>query len=349
MPDQPSIPTLSRRTLQRTLLARQLLLERARPVDPRGHRAGRRAPDPVRAVGLCRAVEPPGGLRAAALTTALEDRSRRPGDAHANDHPHGLAPRVLAVRPGRPPGPPARWVLRTPSTRAHATARCVEPRGASCGRRWPTAPHGQGARRPRDRVRRQHRAVGRPRAGAALGHVGASPSRPARAGRRLGRPEPTPPRPRASPTSSGPTCGHSGRRRGGTSRPGPACPSTDLKRGGEELACVLSRRGWQAAGRPGRRPIVDADAGTGPLPPALGCQPARARAPHRPAAGGLPAADLQHEEPVLGRDVPRRRDGRRGVVAARRSDRPRSVRGAVGPATRAAVEREREALEAFHR
>ena len=110
-----------------------------------------------------------------------------------------------------------------------------------------------------------HRAVGRPRARAAVGHVGAPPGRPARAGRGLGRPAPTPPRPRGSRISSGPTCARSVRRPGATSRRGPASRSPTAKaarRRASTLRAYRDEDGRQLVDLPeaSRCPIADTPA-----------------------------------------------------------------------------------------
>ena len=98
--------TLSTRRLNRTLLARQLLLARARlPIGRALERVG----------GLA------GAVRALAVRPALVDARRvlagrsdpgagatpsRPGDTDALDDPHRLAARLLALRGGNRPVPP---------------------------------------------------------------------------------------------------------------------------------------------------------------------------------------------------------------------------------------------------
>ena len=198
-------------------------------------------------------------------------------------------------------------------------------------------------------LRRQPRAVGRPRPRAAVG------TWERRRADRLGLAEDwVGPRDATEDeglsTSSGRTCGRSGRRRGATSRRGPGSPSTDARRGGEGSPSSRYRdEDGRRAGRPARRAAArPGHAGAGAVPAALGRQPARPRPADGILPGGLPAARLQHEEPVLGRDLPRRRVGGRRLVAAGRPDRAGPVTRSSTTARRRAVEREREALEAFH-
>ena len=117
MPDQPSIPTLSRRTLQRTLLARQLLLERADLAIP----------EAVEQVGGLQTQYAPSGYvglwtrlaqaERAALTAALEDRSVVQATLMRTTI-HLVSAReywryALGVRQAR-----RAWVLRNPDTAA---------------------------------------------------------------------------------------------------------------------------------------------------------------------------------------------------------------------------------------
>ena len=170
----------------------------------------------------------------------------------------------------------------------------------------------------------------------------------ARRGRGSGRA--TPPRRRASGTSSAPTCGRSGRPPGRTSPRGPGSRASDAKRGrrGARRSSTFRDEAGRRAGRPRRRAAAGPGrAGAGPLPAPLGRQPARPRPPDGHPARAVPAAGLQHEEPVLGRDVPGRwvawRAPGRSGTAASCSTRTEEL----GSRDRRAVEREREALEAF--
>jgi len=83
---------------------------------------------------------------------------------------------------------------------------------------------------------------------------------------------------------------------------------------GSDLAASVPRPRRRRAGRPaaGAAPRPG-DARTGPLPPDVGRDVARACTPDADPAGALPAADLQHQDPALGTDLPRRRAGRRDL------------------------------------
>ena len=74
-----------------------------------------------------------------------------------------------------------------------------------------------------------------------------------------------------------------------------------------------------------RAPLPHPDTGgAGALPPHLGRDAARARAPHAAAPRAPPAAGVRHEDAALGRDVPRRRPGRGRVAPRRRANRASS-------------------------
>ena len=93
-------PVLSRRALNRALLARQLLLERSPAPLPRAlERVGgiQAQYAPSMYFGLWSRLR---DLDPAAVTRGLE-RARRPGDAHALDHPPRLPGRLLAARARR--------------------------------------------------------------------------------------------------------------------------------------------------------------------------------------------------------------------------------------------------------
>ena len=75
------------------------------------------------------------------------------------------------------------------------------------------------------------------------------------------------------------------------------------------------RRG--AARRPARAAARPRDPGAAPLPADLGRDAARPRPPHRRAAGGAPAADLLQPQPALVPDLPGRRPRGRHLAATR--------------------------------
>ena len=131
------------------------------------------------------------------------------------------------------------------------------------------------------------------------------------------------------------------RRRGATSRRGPGIPVDDAKRGGDGLdPRPLPRRGRARADRPARRaPARPGDTGARALPAALGREPARPRAADRAPARAVPAAGLQHAQPVLGRHrtsstdgwSARGRSGTAGSCSIRtRRSAPRTARDRAG-------------------
>ena len=77
------------------------------------------------------------------------------------------------------------------------------------------------------------------------------------------------------------------------------------------------RRARRSAAPTAARPR---DAGSGPLPPGLGRDPARARPPHPDPSRGLPLAGLQREDATLAADLPRRRGGRRQLAPREGAD-----------------------------
>ena len=287
------------------------------------------------------------GLPARGAHGGPRGSQRHPGDADADDDPHGLGARVLAVRHGRPPAPPGMGA-EIPG-RDVEEASLVEAAAQDASGAGGRAADGQGARRSGGGVRRQPRASGwiscasRRRAHGRGGGPIDSPLPRTGSVRRTSR------RTRAWSTSSGPICGRSARHRGATSPRGPGCLLRTPSGDGERLALSrLPRRRRPGAGRSRRCAAAGSgNTGAGPLPPALGREPARPRATHRDPARGIPPSDLQHPQSVLGRDVPRRR--RRGgcVVGPRRADRTGPLRDAHREGS-GAVDREREALEAFH-
>ena len=164
---------------------------RERSTDPPadGARRRRRPAGPVRAVDVHRLLVPPGRLRPGPADGRPRGPPRRPGHAAAGHHPPRLTGRLLAAEPGRPPRPAA--VVGAGATngqctgdggRRRAGARRARGRPASCrARSWRPSPARAGPTR---------RAVHRPRAGAAVGHVGTPAGRPLRRRRDVDRPAP---------------------------------------------------------------------------------------------------------------------------------------------------------------
>ena len=196
-----------------------------RPVDTRGHRAGGRASDPVRAVGVCRAVDPPRALRASGPDSRPRgfgpSSRRRSCERPSTWSRHGSSG-AMPWAFGRPAAPGS---CATRTQRRAATARRPWRRArTSCGRRSPTA-----------RARSGSSATSRPGSSATSGCGSTSCGCRRRARGSVAGPIgsrwPMPgwarrmrPRTRDSPISSGRTCGPSGRRPGGTWRHGRACP-----------------------------------------------------------------------------------------------------------------------------
>ena len=142
---------------------------------------------------------------------------------------------------------------------------------------------GQGAGRARGRVRRQPRAVGRPRARPAVGDVGAPPGRHAGTRGDLGRSVrrdrgrgSCPSRPRV------PARVRAGAWRDIATWAGISLTEAKLGAGRGSTLRPLPRRGRTRAGRPARRATPrSGDSGAGALPAPLGREPARPRPPRR--------------------------------------------------------------------
>ena len=102
----PAARVLTTRELNRALLARQLLLERAAAPPGRGGRAGVRAADAARAVGLHRDVVAGGRVPAGRSHRGARAGGGRAGLGHAQHHPHGRRRRTTCRSPRRsgPPG-----------------------------------------------------------------------------------------------------------------------------------------------------------------------------------------------------------------------------------------------------
>ena len=180
--------TLTQRELNRALLARQLLLERGRmPLPEALERIGgiQAQYAPSMYVGLWSRLE---GFERDALTRALERRSVVQATLmRSTIHLVSRAdywPFALAIREARRDAAGCARVRDAPAPRAMAgrRARCAAAlTDGSMTRKEIEALLG----RPRAQ---RDRAVGRPRARAAVGHVGAPPRRPVRGRRGLDRP-----------------------------------------------------------------------------------------------------------------------------------------------------------------
>ena len=183
-----------------------------RAVDPRSGRAGRRTPDPVRAVGLRGAVDAAPGLPARRPHARAGGPQRRPGHADARHDPSRVPSRVLAVRDRCPPRASP---MGAPDRRRRAAART----------RWSRPPSGSVPRSRTGRARSRSSASSGPgswgtsacgsissasrrRAPGSAAAPTASPSRSRGSGRATSRRRP------GVNTSCAPTCGRSGRPRG---------------------------------------------------------------------------------------------------------------------------------------
>ena len=188
-----------------------------------------------------------------------------------------------------------------------------------------------------DGPRRRYGARPRPRA--AGGHLGAPPRRPLRGGRGLARAAArrADRGGRASSCSCGATSAASGRRRASRWPTGRACRSRWSSRPLERIATRRFRAedGAELVDLP-RAPLPDPDtpAPVRFLPTWDATLLVHARRSGDPARGA-PAADLQHQDAAVGRDLPRRRRGGRHLEARRRPHPHRAVREA-GPRRRGA-------------
>ena len=193
--------------------------------------------------------------------------------------------------------------------------------------------------------------VSRPRAGAAVGHLGAAARRPLRSRRGVDRRRTT--------------------RRGGRGLEllvrrylggfGPADPVDVADFGGVPItrvravleriaAAALPRRERQGARRPaaGAAPRRRSTPAPAAVPAGLGRHAARPRSPHADPPGDLPVAGLQHQDAELGEHVPARRPGGRDVALGGREGRARPVRRILR-AQRRALDDGAARLAAFHR
>ena len=265
---QQTAPVLSTRALNRALLARQLLLERAAAPPGGGRRAGVRAADPACAVRLRRHVVAHGRVPEGRSHRGPRACGGRAGLGHAQHHPHGRGRRLRAVH-RRGPARAAGAVAAGGQARGRAGhagrrggraalpgRRPADPapaRGAPGGRR---VPEGRVGGRP---------AVGRPAARAAGRNLGEAAGAPVRA--RGARPAPTRPRTgprrrrrrscwsRATCARSGPPPPRTSRRSPGSrsARSGPCwraatCGGSAARRAGSWSTCRTGR-----CRRPARR------------------------------------------------------------------------------------------------
>ena len=105
--------------------------------------------------------------------------------------------------------------------------------------------------------------------------------------------------------------------------------ATEARQAGEGLTLVRYRdeEGRELVDLPGAPLARSRDAGARSVPAALGREPAGPRETNGPPAGAAPAPDLQHPQPILGRDVPGRRRRGRCLVPQGRPDRAGPVPG----------------------
>ena len=207
----------------------------------------------------------------------------------------------------------------------------------------------QGARRARGGVRRQPERLDRPGPRAALRDLGAAASGPAGARGGLGRAARRDGGRRAGPPRAGPPArvrpGALARHRRLGRDPGRRRP-TGRGRAGPR---PLPRRGRSRAGRPARRAAPGSrHAGARSLPAALGRRAPDPRPAHRPPARGAPGdASSRPGNPFsVGTYLV---DGRVAGAWSMRDGRVvLSPLEALSARDQRAVEREREALEAFH-
>ena len=306
--------TLTQRELNRALLARQGLLERRAlslpdALDAMGALQAQYAPSMY--IGLWSRVA---GFERDALTRALERREVVQATLMRVHDPPRLARGLLAAG-DRDPRRAARLVAARDQA-AGAGSRRGRDAARGAARRAAEAQGDRGADRQGRRARR--RDVARPRARAAVGHVGAPPRRPLRAGRGLARAARRRRRRRARPPRHALPDRLRARAPRPTSPTGPGWRRATSSRRWSGSSCGASGRGRHRAVRPARTRRCRTPTRR------RRCASCRtwdaALLVHARRTQILPeehrAADLQHEDAAVGRHVPRRRRGR-GRVAAR--------------------------------
>ena len=289
------VETLSQRDLNRALLARQGLLEPlSAPLPRRARRrmrASRRSTRPRCTSALWSRLA---RLERDELTRALEAPRGRAGDAAARRPSTSSRPATTG---------PSRWPSASDAADLVVRGRCgprrlregemeraAERLRAELAGRRDAAPGGDRgaagqARRARDR------ALGRPRARAAVGDVGAAPRGPLRAGRGLDRPAGRRRRPGRAPRRALPARVRAGVAQGRGELHGPQAGRAQARARRARAACASRPRTatscstCRTALLPGRR-----RRGARPVPADLGRGAARARAADGGAARALPAA-----------------------------------------------------------
>ena len=173
-----------------------------------------------------------------------------------------------------------------------------------------------------DSARDRRRALPRPRAGAAVGNVGAASCRHLRARRGLGRAGERDELRKGSSTSFGATSRASARHVPTRSPTGPGVSNAGRPKGARRARAPAFPRTSRARSSSTSRalPLPDADTPAPVrLPPGVGRDAPRPRAAHSDPPGEVPLTRLQREDPPLGERVPRRRPGRGYVEATRRA------------------------------
>ena len=344
--------TLSQRRLNRALLARQLLLERSRmPIGLALQRVGglqaQYAPSPyIRLWSMLerlRARRPHARARAAAC---------RAGDADAVDDPHRLAADYWRFAAGIGPARQEWWLRAWRLEHRGLDLDAVATHASRRARRAHLAPRRSSTRSSATRARRSGRAPGSSSSASrrpARGSVGAptssgSPTSGSTRGRHRGRRARAPPA--AVPRRLRPGAARS------TPPTGWACRARSSSRSPSASSCGASetRTASSSSTSRVRRFPARGHAGARAVPRHLGrgaCSSTRADAdPPR----ALSPARLPHEEPAVGRHVPRRRrrsraPGGSSAPAAKATLRARALRAAsarradASSATKAAAAR----------